>query len=525
MGSMHSGRKVAVVLICLVIVLASGALVVVLGNQSSANDFASQLSIIKKKALYAHASFGIVVYDPANNRTLYSENEGSMFVPGSTTKLFTSATAFDALGADHRFHTPVHAIGTIIGEKLEGDLVLVASGDITMGGRTTASGGINFTNVDHGDANALGGCQLTSEDPLAGLDSLAEQVNVSGITEVDDVIVDPRAFPVVDIGKSYKIAPIAINDDLIDVMIAPTHAGQKASVDWRPKTAIYSIDANVTTLAIGPTEISVTDGAPGVIKVRGTIAANSLQANFTYSISDPLSFARTLFIEALQCHGVQVHSNLSGSNPEEKLPSISTYTVQNRVAELVSPRFAEDVKLTLKVSQNLHADTYLGLIAMAKQAGNYYQGLGVEGQFLERLGLNLTSISLGDGEGGVSNDRISPLAARQLLVAMMERTDFQDYFLALPILGVDGSLAGSATPGSKAIGHVYAKTGTTVDENPLSGSGIALAKALAGYVDTASGKRLVFAIYVNNVPVGSVDDIKTLGSDVAHISELIYASF
>ncbi|MCX6653267.1 MAG: hypothetical protein NT137_07970, partial [Methanomassiliicoccales archaeon] len=85
---MQSGRKVAVVLICLVIVLASGALVVVLGNQSSANDFASQLSIIKKKALYAHASFGIVVYDPANNRTLYSENEESMFVPGSTTKLF-----------------------------------------------------------------------------------------------------------------------------------------------------------------------------------------------------------------------------------------------------------------------------------------------------------------------------------------------------------------------------------------------------------------------------------------------------
>jgi D-alanyl-D-alanine carboxypeptidase/D-alanyl-D-alanine-endopeptidase (penicillin-binding protein 4) len=108
---------------------------------------------------------------------------------------------------------------------------------------------------------------------------------------------------------------------------------------------------------------------------------------------------------------------------------------------------------------------------------------------------------------------------------MMERTDFQDYFLALPILGVDGSLAGSATPGSKAIGHVYAKTGTTVDENPLSGGGVALAKALAGYVDTASGKRLVFAIYVNNVPVGSVDDIMTLGSDVAHISELIYASF
>jgi D-alanyl-D-alanine carboxypeptidase len=65
---------------------------------------------------------------------------------------------------------------------------------------------------------------------------------------------------------------------------------------------------------------------------------------------------------------------------------------------------------------------------------------------------------------------------------------------------------------------VYAKTGTTGTYDPLNNRGILLAKSLAGYVDTSHGKRLVFAIYVNNVPFENADDMMAVGNDLGSIA-------
>ena len=51
------------------------------------------------------------------------------------------------------------------------------------------------------------------------------------------------------------------------------------------------------------------------------------------------------------------------SNASDLLPSDGNYENASKVAELVSLPLSEDVKLTLKVSQNMHADNYLSLIA------------------------------------------------------------------------------------------------------------------------------------------------------------------
>ncbi len=136
--------------------------------------------------------------------------------------------------------------------KLNGNLVLVASGDPDMGGRTLPDGTIAYTNIDHGDANALGGAILTPTDPLAGLDDLALQVKASGITEVSDVAIDDRLFTTTDLGKTFVISPISINDDQIDITITPADPGAAPSLAMRPQTAAYPLVNTVTT---GPQEI------------------------------------------------------------------------------------------------------------------------------------------------------------------------------------------------------------------------------------------------------------------------------
>ncbi len=280
---------------------------------------------------------------------------------------------------------------------------------------------------------------------------------------------------------------------------------------------------SVTTGPAGdPLAVSIMKGPAGTIVVQGTIAADAGPVNQTFTVKTPAAFARTLFIEALTRQGIRVTAVSTGDNPSAILPAPAAYTDARKVAELISPPFSEDVKLTLKVSQNLHADTYVSLIAVASNKTDFYNGMLEEGKILSSLGLDTRGVSLGDGEGGAIEDRISPRSAAELLTLMTTRPYAKEYENTLPLLGVDGSLATSCSPDSPARGRVYAKTGTTGTYDPLNYRGFLLVKSLAGYVDTSHGKRLVFAIYVNNVPFGNVDDMMTAGNDLGSIAEAIY---
>jgi D-alanyl-D-alanine carboxypeptidase/D-alanyl-D-alanine-endopeptidase (penicillin-binding protein 4) len=497
------------------------------GPEDGQSAFESDLSTITGAPLYAHASWGILVVDPQTGEILYEQNADEMFVSGSTTKLFTSAAVLEALGPDYRFVTPVYAVGAVDGTGiLEGDLVLVASGDPDMGGRTLPNGSVEFTNIDHGDANALGGAILTATDPLAGLDSLASQVRAAGISEVSDVVIDDRLFGTTDLGKDFVVSPISVNDNLVDVIITPGAVGTPPLLAMRPQTAAYRlVNEAVTGPAGTPLGITITEGAGRTIVVEGTVAADAGMVNQTYSVKTPASYARTLFIEALARQGVRVRALSTDENPSEKLPETGTYTDAKEVARITSPPLTEDVKLTLKVSQNLHADTYISLIAAASNKTGFYDGMIREGQILRSMGIDTTGVSLGDGEGGVEVDRFSPRSAAQLLTIVATRPYAEEFMEALPVLGVDGSLASSCTAGNPACGYVYAKTGTHGTYDPLNDRGILLTKSLAGYVDTASGKRLVFAVFVNNVPFLDVQDMYTVGEDLGSIAGLIYTYY
>jgi len=493
----------------------------------ASSSFESKLSTITSAPRYTHASWGIIIVDPATGTSLYESNADQMYVPGSTTKLFSSAAALEVLGPDYRFRTPVFAMGSVDDNgKLDGNLVLVASGDLNLGGRTLPDGTIAYTDIDHGDANALGGAILVPTNPVAGLDDLASQVKDAGITEVSDVAIDDRLFTTTDLGKTYAISPIMINDDQIDITITPAAPGAAPSLAMRPQTAAYHLVNRVTTGPAGdPLAVSITENLTGTIVVQGTIAADAGPVNQTYTVKTPAAFARTLFIEALTRQGIRMTAAATGDNPSATLPAPAAYTGARKVAELSSPPFSEDVKLTLKVSQNLHADTYVSLIAAASNKTGFYDGMVEEGTILSSLGLDTRGVSLGDGEGGVSEDRISPRSAAELLTIMTRRPYAEMYVNALPILGVDGSLATSCSPGSPARGRVYAKTGTTGTYDPLNNRGILLAKSLAGYVDTSHGRRLVFAIYVNNVPFENVNDMMAAGNDLGSIAEAIYTYY
>src|SRR5580704_19526663 len=91
--------------------------------------FEEKLKAVMGRPEYRHARFGMEFYSIEDGKVLYSRNPQELFVPGSTTKILSVGTALELLGPDFRFHTKVYRTGALEGSTLNGDLVLVASGD------------------------------------------------------------------------------------------------------------------------------------------------------------------------------------------------------------------------------------------------------------------------------------------------------------------------------------------------------------------------------------------------------------
>ena len=113
-------------------------------------------------------------------------------------------------------------------------------------------------------------------------------------------------------------------------------------------------------------------------------------------------------------------------------------------------------------------------------------------------------------------------AAEPHVLFGVETSFAADYLHALPILGVDGTLV-KISRGMPAAGHVFAKTGTYVSEDRLNRGLVVDGKGLGGYVITRSGRRLVFAIYINRVKLTDPAQVgEVVGQAAGDIAAAIY---
>jgi D-alanyl-D-alanine carboxypeptidase len=488
------------------------------GDNINAPPVPKDIQAIFDKPAYKQATWGLRVVDLDTGEVIHDLGAGRQFLTGSVRKIFSVGQALDQIGPAHTVTTPVHRQGSVSGGVLNGDLVLVAQGDLTMGGRTNPDGSIAIDEFDHSDANALGNGRLTAPDPLAGYASLARQVAASGITRVaGDVVIDDRLWVPFQFANEFKVSPIFVNDDMVDVVMNPTSPGSLAAVDWRPKSAAFNVTSTLMTSAAGTEETVQLDpnpprciGSPGC---KGNVSGN-LPIDFkpiftnaypmvqTFRIDEPANYARTVFIEALRNAGVTVDANAVAPNPVAKLPPKNSYTADSRVAQLVSFPFSEEAKLILKVSYNVGANAALVLLGLANGVDTIDAALVVERHLLaDNFGIDASEYHFVDGGGGGTTSATFR-AITTYLRGMTRRASFPAFKAALPILGVDGSLGSlqdfqrdASLAGAK--GNVFAKTGTFIDGS--AGPPQVRAKALAGYITAKSGRRLAFALAVNDV--------------------------
>ncbi|HEX5274094.1 MAG TPA: D-alanyl-D-alanine carboxypeptidase/D-alanyl-D-alanine-endopeptidase [Candidatus Rubrimentiphilum sp.] len=462
---------------------------------------------------YPHTQFGIAVYDLDKHKIIYGWNEQRFFLAASTTKLLTEGTTLALLGPDYRFTTNVYRTGPIdTNGTLNGDVVLQASGDPNLSGRIQPDGTMTFENEDHSydgspDTKAVPG------NPLAVIDELAQQIAAHGVKTVTGrVIVDESLFEggYPESGTGVFVSPIVVNDNIVDVTATPgARAGDPVTIAVSPQTPYVTfINKAITGAVHTDRTISIPAdqadaGGMHTVTITGSMPAGSPSILYAYDVPSPVRFAEVALTAALQARGVAVQNASTAS-----APLAVSEIGPNVIAAHVSPPLSQDVKVTLKVSDNLHASImpYLWSPKHTLRAG-----FDLERGFMRRAGLDTSQIVQNDGLGGFAF--IQPQYMVHYLAFLRTQPYFPTLYAALPILGVDGTLFNIANS-SPARGKVHAKTGTWSGGDALNHRVMVSGKGLAGYMTTASGRHIAFCFYINNLAVPHGEDAARVSGQI-----------
>ena len=466
----------------------------------------------------AKGFWGIEVEDLVSGKLLYEHNSEKLFVPASNAKLFTTATALGMIGPNFRFSTTVETSGKLDRSgHVVADLILRGRGDPNLSGRS------------------LPYRQKTERKfpPDKALADLADQIVKKGVKFVEgDLIGDDSYYAFERFGEGWAqddllwgdgapVSALSINDNVIFLNISPgKRSGDAAFITFDPGVPYYQIENKVVTTVSGAQNISI-NREPGSKRLQlwGTIPLADSGYHASIAVEDPAEFAAMILRDLLRTRGVVIRGiararhadrervppgGLSASPPDFASRGINKYTpsVPLVLARHDSPPLLEDIEVTDKVSQNLHAELLLRLLGAVKgKTADVAGGLEVVRSFVSLAGITPEDVALYDGSGLSRRTLVSPHAVVKLLQYIAQQPWGASFQQALPIAGIDGSLTERLTePATR--GRVRAKTGTLGHVN-----------ALSGYAQTASGRWVVFSILSNNHTLpnkratGVIDDV------------------
>jgi len=453
-------------------------------------------------------AWGVLITDAATGEVLYARNADGYFMPASNAKLFTTAFALSTLGTDYRVLTTVASSGEIdVKGVLGGDLVLIGRGDSNLSNRK----------FPYGKKEEREG------PPEKVLADFASAVAARGVKEVtgdviaDDSMFDHEKFPsgwlVDDILWSYgaAVSAIAVNDNIFTLDLRPgVNVGDLARYDDGLAGDFYTVENSVVTAARGSEEKLALARDPGshVLHLSGTMPLDAPVRHLNIGVEEPAEFAASLLARLLEARGVKIDGHARARHTADA--ANSSAAPQTVLAEHTSVALYDEIRLTNKNSENLHAELLLLLAAHEKSgARNYEDAMKDASDFFRAAGIADGDVALSDGSGLSRKDLVTPRAVVQLLRYAAAQPWGDLYRSTLPIAGEDGTLS-DRMKNTPAAARIFAKTGTIGHGNTLS-----------GYATTVHGERVLFSILGNNNNLHAQDANKTIDAIcVAMVEEL-----
>ena len=398
--------------------------------------------------------------------------------PASVMKLVTTYAGLELLGPSYTWNTPVYVDGTITGGAangvLQGNLIIQGSGDPKL--------------------------------VLERLWLLLRRVQGLGIKTISgDILLDRSAFAVpaqspADFDgeplRPYNAAPDAllINYKSVLMTFVPHYAAGKAHVSFDPPLANVQMQTSVALSSSrdcadyrGALLADFSD--PDRIAFKGSYPVACGEKVWPVAYADPASYAERAVLGLWQDMG----GKLGGRVREGRAPA-----GLKAAFEMASPTLAEMIRDINKYSNNVMAQQLFLTLSLnlnqgqaqpraaanATAASNEGSREMVRNWWRERFGEQDLPV-LDNGSGLSRQERVTPRGLARMLQAAYVSGLMPELMASLPISGVDGTLRKSRSRVSQGWAHL--KSGSLRD-----------ATALAGYVHTPSGRRLVVVAIINH---------------------------
>ena len=421
------------------------------------------------------ATLGILVQSLDTGEILYDHNSEKVLMPASNEKIPTSAVALMKFGPDYKYETNMYTNGTIDQGVLKGDLYIVGSGDPTIGYRF----------CENQDS-----CLFFSDwiDHLSKLNIKKIQGRIIGIDDVFDDELIGYGWTVDNLSYYYsaEINGLMLNENSAEVTMSVDSVTHDLNISVNPDFNYldFNTDISITENNNHDSDYNVfRETNSNLVTVSGKIKVDDVIRE-DIAIHNPTLFFLHGLKHELNENGISVTGVLIDSDDLDSLDQIRDMEL---LYTHVSPPFSEILKVLLKRSQNLYAESFVKLLGHHYgKSGSFAEGEKIIKNTLVRFGLDNGSFQYKDGSGLSRYNYISPAHIVKILRGMHLHQYGPIYKNCLPVAGVDGTI-GYRMKGTPAQGNIYAKTGT-----------ISNVRCLSGYATSKDGENLVFSIMANN---------------------------
>ncbi|MDB5886891.1 MAG: D-alanyl-D-alanine carboxypeptidase/D-alanyl-D-alanine-endopeptidase [Polaromonas sp.] len=454
--------------------LAAGLLALLAGLPASAQTLPPEVDALLARAKVPREAFAAMVVDAApalNGKTapLLSHRAGSAMNPASVMKLVTTYAGLELLGPAYTWTTPVYADGPIADGVLTGNLVIQGKGDPKL--------------------------------VMERLWLLLRRVQGLGIrTITGDILLDRSAFAATahnpgdfdgEALRPYNVQPDAllVNFKSVVMTFVPNPGNGSASISYDPPLAGVQMQASVPLAAGSNGRATLADcgdyraqlkadfADPLRMAFAGSYPVACGEKAWSVAYPDPASYGQRAIAGLWQEMGGKLGGRVQdGSAPPGLKPAF----------ELESATLAEVIRDINKFSNNVMAQQLFLTLSLQRPGGASHEASreAVRGWWQARFAGQDPPV-LDNGSGLSRGERVTPQGLARMLQTAYVSGAMPELMASLPITGVDGTLRRSRSLVSQGWAHL--KSGTLRD-----------ATALAGYVHTPSGRRLVVVGIVNH---------------------------
>ncbi len=436
--------------------------------------------------------FGILAVDAATGRVLYARHAYQTFIPASNGKLLVAAAGLHLLGPEYRYETALWGADDRVGDTLQGDLILVGTGDPSLSDQVWGSG-------------------------EAAMEALADSLVASGIRHVTGaLVVDASAWDSTTVRETWESSDLpesyaatggafTLDEGELTVIATGLRPGEPAQLSWRPQGTPDYVTADVITAPPDSTTRVRAHYLPEShrLVLDGWVAPGRTDT-LSFALRDPVRQSTAVLARALRRRGVQVDGGwriewdpgvpVGGACFTGTLPSCAS---ARRLASLRSPPLGDIVSEMLGNSQNWIAEQLIRTLgAELGERGSWKEGIHIVRSFLtDSVGVDSLDFALRDGSGLSMHDLVTPRAIVHILRYMRTSPEADVFRDALAEPGEEKSTLEDRLEG--LTGRLHAKTGT------LSG-----VNALSGYLTGPDGHDMAFSILSDgsNLPSSTVRD-------------------